>query len=275
MPHQWRADERLARWNEPGYPDDFQVLFLNPDSARGSQHEVMWVRVTAFDSTTDEFLAVLLNAPQVLSSVQQGDNVAFRVRRDGYLVAVGTPDYPGAGWPPPTAFQSAVLRPGVRAYRVAGNGNDMSAIDRCVAILRPAMRDASLRASTRERFIGHFLLGRCYAELYDTDSAIAQFRAAIRLDSTDLDSHMALLAELSVKSHHPPGTMLTPALLQWDSAYVNELHYVRAHFATDPDVSRLLSSVFDAHSNGADTLSPAERQRLDRVGYAVFRWKRR
>src|SRR5687767_11019562 len=40
QPRPWRNDSRLRGQAAPGYPDDYRVLFLNPDSARGGQHEV-------------------------------------------------------------------------------------------------------------------------------------------------------------------------------------------------------------------------------------------
>jgi hypothetical protein len=59
LPAPWRSDPRLAGRFAPGYDDDVQIVFLNPDSAAGKKHELMWVRVTAHDSASDEYLGIL------------------------------------------------------------------------------------------------------------------------------------------------------------------------------------------------------------------------
>lgn len=275
----WRGDPRLAPYAAPGYPDDFQVLFANPDSARGGQHEVMWVRTIAADSATGLFLGILLNQPRELRSVAQGDNVVFRLGTPVELpTAVGAPNYGEAGWPAGTRAPGflAVLRDGIRAYRAGDNGHNMPGIDRCIEVLAPAIAAGPTAASSEERFVGHFVLGRCLAEKYETERAIDQFRAAIALNPGDLHAHMALLAELSVMTHRRPGELSADAEARWERDFLEQLRLVRTRFAREDDVSRLLAMVFDpAHEADLEPVWKPHVEKLRRVGYAVFRWKQR
>ena len=274
QPRPWRDDPRLRGKNEPGYPDDFQVSFANPDSAHGAVPELMWVSVIAYDPTTDLFLGILLNQSFFLRSVQEGDNVVFRIdaKRD-FPLAIGGPDYAAAGWPPSrSGVFGATLRDGVRAYRAGNNGHNMQGIERCIAVLSPAMRNAPSNSTRDEQFVGHFILGRCLAEKYETLRAIEQFRAAIALEPDDADSHMALLAELSVITHTPPGD----EDVRWEREFVEELAIVRQKFATYDGVAQVLAMIFDPTLD-KDTApeSQIRAEKWRRVGYAVFRWKHR
>ena len=275
----WRSDPRLAPYAAPGYPDDFQVLFANPDSARGGQHEVMWVSTIAADSATGLFLGILLNQPRELRSVAQGDNVVFRLGTALELPrAVGAPNYGEAGWPAGSRAPSflAVLRDGIRAYRAGNYGHNMPGIERCIEILAPAMAAAPTAASSEDRFVGHFVLGRCLAEKYETERAVDQFRAAIALKPDDLHAHMALLAELSVMTHRRPGELSPDAEARWERDFLEQLRMVRARFGRDHGVSQLLSMVFDpAQEADLEPVWKPHVEKLRRVGYAVFRWKQR
>ena len=255
------------------------MLFANPDSARGGVHEVMWVRAIAADSANGLLLGMLLNQPNHLRSVAHGDNVVFRVGSEGGLpTAVGSPNYAEPGWPAGSRAPGffAVLRDGIRAYRAGNNGHNMPGIERCIEVLTPAMVAAPAAASPDERFVGHFVLGRCLAEKYETERAVEQFRAAIALDSADLDAHMALLAELSVMTHRPPGELPEAAEARWERDFLQQLALVRARFARDESVARMLTIMFDpAQESELGPLWKPHLAKLRRVGYAVFRWKRR
>lgn len=279
QPRPWRADARLAGRSEPGYPDDFPVAFPSPDSARGEVPEVMWVRVTAYDPATDLFLGILLNQPFYLHNIQVGDNVVFRAapRVGAPATAVGIPVYSDAGWPRSAApAWFARLRDGIRAYRNGGNGHVENEIRRCIGVLAPVVDSIPAAARKDEAFVAHFVLGRCLAEAYETRRAIDQFRAAIAIEPADLDSHMALLAELSVLTHQRPGTLPKSEEAEWERSFVDELAVVRSRFATDRGVAQVLSLVFDpSNANQADSVWKGQEAKLQRVGYAVFRWKQR
>ena len=278
-PHPWRTDSRLTRFGEPGYPDDFQVWFANPDSVRGKQHEVMWVRVIAADSATGLHLGILINQPDFLRSLSEGDNVVFRVDEGGALpTAVGAPDYRDVGWPAASGAPKflAVLREGILAYRAGDNGHNMPGIERCIAVLTPAMEAVPAAANAEERFDGHFVLGRCLAEKYVTERAIAQFRSAIAIDPSELNAQMALLAELSIMTHKGPKALSADEQARWESEFVEQLRVVRSHFGGTPIVARMLSLLFDpAMEAKIPAESRAEIPKLRRVGFATFRWKQR
>jgi hypothetical protein len=279
QPRPWRSDSRLAAFMEEGYPDDVRVMFGPADSLKQQVPESMWVTITAYDSSSDLFLGILINQPFYLPGINNGDNVVFRVD-DQFprLVAVAVNgSYADAAWPPSDAPQfSAMLRDGVRAYRLGNNGHNPPEIERCISILTPLVDSVPSSASRDERFVGHFVLGRCLAEVYQTERALDQFHEAIQLDSSDLDSHMAFLAELSVMTHTLPGELTPHDEARWERAFLDELALVRARFADDPAVQKMLGMVFDP--KGEATLAPAWRPyvaKLRRVGYGVFRWKRR
>ena len=279
-PHPWRGDPRLARFGEPNYPDDFQVLFLNPDSTKSQQNEVMWVRVIAADSATGLRLGILINKPDFLQSPKEGDNVVFRFRDgDPLPTAVGGPSYADVGWPAASAAPEyqRVLREGILAYRAGNNGHNMPGIERCIAVLTPAMAAVPAAASAEERFDGHFVLGRCLAEKYVTERAIEQFRAAIAIDPTELNAQMALLAELSIVSHKKPPEISAEDEARWERAFLAQLQVVRTRFGRVPIVPRVLAFVFDPKQEAGMTTpeQKAELPKLRRVGYAIFRWKQR
>jgi hypothetical protein len=279
QPRPWRDDARLAGKSEPGYPDDFPVYFANPDSAHGGLHEIMWVRVTAYDAASDLFLGILLNQPDYLKELRAGDNVVFRAvpGLTAPATAVGGPAYAEAGWPAsrePAFF--ATLRDGIRAYRNGNEGHNMPEIERCIRVLAPAVAAMPAGASRDERFVANYVLGRCRAEKYATLDAISNFRAAIAIDSTDYDAHMALLAELSLMTHRLPRETSAAERERWDREFVDELTIVRSRFMASDGVAQILVMVFDpAHEAELAPEWKPEVERLRRVGYAVFRWKHR
>lgn len=278
QPRPWRTDQRLAGLNEPGYPDDFLVAFRNPDSARGGKHEGMWVRTIAYDAPSDLYLGVLINTPDFIRSLREEDNVVFRVDPAWRaLVAVGAPEYAAAGWPSSMASPfGATLRDGIRAYRAGNEGHNMPEMKRCDAVLTAALRAPPADVTAEQRFVAHYVVGRCLAEQYETRRAVEQFRAAIAIDSTDADSHMALLAELSVLAHARPGSTSAADVDRWDKAFGDELAIVRQRFASYDGVAVTLALIFDpAQEAEVDSIWRSQLPRLRRVGYAVFRWKQR
>jgi len=279
QPRPWRTDRRLAGYVEQGYPDDVLVLFGGADSLKGQKAEGMWVTVTAYDSTSGLFLAVLRNQPYAPLGIDEDDNVVFRIhpqlKRPVAVAFNGS--YGDAGWTP-TAAQGffAMLRQGIRAYRLGNNGHNPPEIDRCISLLTPSMETAPSSARRDEAFVGHFTLGRCLAEKYQTEVAIRHFRAAISLDTNDLDSHMALLAELSVMTHHRPGELAPGDEQRWERDFLEELAIVRSQFGQDPGVQQVLTMLFDpAGEASVDSVWRPYLPKLRRVGYGVFRWKQR
>lgn len=273
----WRADARVYRYLHKQFRDDAQVVF--PIDGRAAvPFEAMWVRTIAYDSLSDQYLGILLNRPAFIRSVAQFDNVVFRADSGRPPKAVGSSDdYDKPGWPQSLVPEFvATLRDGIRAYRSGRNGHNMPGIERCVEILTPAVRNIPLRARPDERFVAHFLLGRCLAEQYDTDRAIVQFRAAIAVDPTDVDGQMALLAELTVKAHAPVASRSATDIEHWDRALSEQLAVIRGGFLDSPGIRRTLEVVFDPrHDPAGSSPTAAEAERRKRIGSGTLRWKRR
>lgn len=280
----WRTDERLARHGIREHPDDFRIVFANPDTAaaNAARLELMWVRVIAHDSSSDRYLGYLLNEPHFIRSIHAGDNVVIRIEPGAEFPTAQGPatDYTSGAWPADANTTTGLrLREGLSHYRLGNNGHNPQEIQRCIATLGPVMEGApgpSWRPSTEQRFIGHFVLGRCLAEKYETERAIRQFRAAVAIDSTDADAQLALLAELSVAVHRRPGSGESTDEARLESEFLKQLSLVRARFAGHRGVTKLLDMMFDPAEEAA--VNPAWRphiEKLRRVGYGVFRWKRR
>ena len=277
----WQDDPRLRNsFTESGFPDDVQVIFPHPDSARGGRPEIMWVTVIAHDPSADQFLGILLNQPNALGNVVQFDNVAFRwdakLRRPVAIEAGGS--YAAAGWPRGAledSIRSTFVR-GVRFYRAGNNGHYMPGIESCIATLEP-LANADWPLATRDDgYLLHFVTGRCLAEKYETLRAIRQFRRAVELAPDSLDAHMALLAEYSVIVHKSQRELLEGTEAEWERAYLKELTLIRTKFGASQLVTTILDWAFDERNAGdLSGLTPERIAKLKRVGYALIRWKQR
>ncbi len=279
QPRPWRTDRRLAGYGEQGYPDDVLVLFSGADSLKGQKPEAMWVTVTAYDSTSGLFLGVLRNQPYAPMGINEDDNVVFRIhpQMKRPIAVAFNGSYGDAGWPPTSAPGFLLkLREGIRAYRLGNNGHTPPEIDRCISLLTALMDSVPPSARRDEAFVAHYVLGRCLAEKYQTELAIRHFRSAISLDTNDLDSHMALLAELSVMTHHRPGELAPSDEERFERDFLQELAIVGSRFGRDPGVQQILTPLFDpAGEATVDSVWRPYLDKLRRVGYGVFRWKQR
>lgn len=280
-PHPWRKDPRLAnRFTESGYPDDLQVIFPNPDSARGGKHEVMWVTVIAASISTGQYLGILINPPSYLQDVKLGDNVVFRwdERLNAPRAVTGMAGTYAAGWPSSTdSFKpDSILRAGVRAYRSGANGHNMPGIDECIAVLS-RLSPGDLRARSADfQYIAAYTLGRCSAEKYATLEAVAAFRRAISIYPDSLDSQMGLLAEYSVLANTPPAKLTKGTEDEWERAFLTQLAEVRRRFATDTATLRSVDFILAPHAaTDTTSLSAATLSKRHRIGFALLRWKQR
>lgn len=277
-PRPWRSDPRLAaRFTERGFPDDLQVFFPSPDSA--GQPETMWVTIIAYDRTSQLFLGILTNQPHELRRIVQFDNVTFRWNEElRWPVALArSGSYAAAGWPIGALDdpQRSVLVKGVRAYRAGAIGNNRSGIELCIATLQP-LADAHWAGQQDELFILHFVLGRCYAELYETARAITQFRQALEIAPDSLDAHMALLAEYSVMVTKTQDELSDGTIDEWERTFLQQLALLRSRFSAHSEIMRILAALFDERAGGdLSTLTPQQLAKRRRVGFAVLRWKQR
>lgn len=72
----WHENPYLKNRFHPEYPDDIQVL-IHDGGPRLSDHtpELVWVRVVR--ENPDHFVGILLNRPENITSVKQGDEIRF------------------------------------------------------------------------------------------------------------------------------------------------------------------------------------------------------
>lgn len=268
----WRYDARLAGKFETGYPDDIQVIFASDVPAKNRSPEIMWVTILDYDKATDVFLGHVINEPFHLETVGLQDNVVFRWDPSlASLVALRENGSYRAAARPATEcpeFLDTVLE-AARTYRKSPFGHDKAVTERCLAILRPAVKAIPAKARPDERFAAHFLLARCLAESYVTGEAIEEFKAAIAADPGDRDAQMGLLAEYSVLVHSGSGAERAAA----EKAFLAQRELVTRQFAADPAVAGFEAPFDPAKAGDTSKLSPAEIEHGRRFGFGPFRWK--
>jgi hypothetical protein len=193
-------DPRLVALADLSYPNCLPVKFVPTARDRAQEMESLWVRVLDRDSASDLFLGEVVQPPLRWSSVARHDNVLFKfgsmlekqpsaiLRGDSYLA------YPGAM----TKFGEAFVA-GVAADRELYLGRNTITLPDAFAKLRKAVSLVDASTPRREAFHALYLLGRCHSEAYQVDSAIAWFKSAMAVDSTDPDAAMSLMAEYTVK----------------------------------------------------------------------------
>jgi hypothetical protein len=92
MAHEWRNHPKLRGRLHREYPDDVQVIVHDGGPRMTDRRpEAVWVRVVAADG--DVFTGELLNAPQQLASVKQGERVQFIVPESGPHPVMVRPKY--------------------------------------------------------------------------------------------------------------------------------------------------------------------------------------
>ena len=92
MPHEWRNHPKLQGRLHPQHPDDIQVI-VHDGGPRMTDRlpEAVWVRIVASDA--DVFTGEVLNQPQQLISVKQGDRILFVVPTSGEHPLMVRPKY--------------------------------------------------------------------------------------------------------------------------------------------------------------------------------------
>lgn len=275
--HGWRRHEGLSERFHPEYPDDLEVLFPDP---RTGESELMWVSTIAFDSTSGEYLGVLLNSPEIIPSLRAGDNVSFHIPDTApYPVAVEVgDDYRRAGLPTmlPPPFFDAICE-ALNHYRQGNFGHNPPGIDAAIAHFRRSESLATRETDDAARYVLHFFLARCLAEKHQTLEAIAEFERAAELRPLDEDARMGLLAELSVMAHTPPENLKAGSPEVWTRRFETEVAAMRERFPPDAQSNRMLDDLLggDGHGwfDGARELTTEERALIRRIGAGPFRWK--
>lgn len=196
----WRNHDAIQGRFHPESPDNLEVCF----GIRGSPRwETMWVSVIAMNAESDKCLGVLLNQPNEVPALFQGDNVVFSPAPRGEpmfaVKAGGRAGFRRAGLPdmvPHDYFMRVAT--GLSQYRAGAFGHSPKNIRIAMDTLSEAALWETGETGVAARFVRHFFLGRCFAEDYQTEKAIHEFKLALELCPEDLDSRLALLAEYSV-----------------------------------------------------------------------------
>jgi hypothetical protein len=286
----WREDARLKGRFHPKEKDDIQVVFLGPAGEGSPPPEVMWVTIIAHDKARDTFLGVLLNSPNDLKDVQEGDNVLFHgtPRRDERLLnlarALGQSELlmalaPGPsrlGWPraAPGSYLETLIR-GIRHYRQGRFGHVPAGIKACIDTLGPVLEPAAQDVPVDQRQLGHFVLARCLAEQYETLRAVQHFEQALHLNPKEVHARMGLLAELSLLAHLPQEKLPSGTEAQWEQRYLAEVAEARKHIQ-NVHALRLLDMLFNKQMIEEDPAEdPKAQEKRLRVGVGPFRYKAR
>lgn len=276
QPTPWRDDSRFSALSPEGYPDDFPVYFDNPDPT--VKDEIMWVTAIDYSAVTDEYLGILLNSPNNLRSITDRDNAVFRYDPEAeQLRALAVDGNYGTKGLPPRAGQEVFseLWRGIRQYRLGNYGHNQAAIEQCISILSSATQQLENTASADDAYLAYFVLGRCHAEAYNTDAAIEAFRTALEHKRDDVDAHMALLAEYSIKVHPPVDQAKEAYDASYEPLFLEKLRYVREHFFDDAGVAVITTIIFDeSEATGLSELTAEEIARRRELGFGTFRWKR-
>jgi hypothetical protein len=235
----------------------------------------MWVRVISFDERSREYLGVLLNSPDLIHTIQGGDNVAFRVPYGApYPIALAIAyNYREAGLPPmsPPAFFDGMAE-GLNQYRRGSFGHNPPGIESAVGHFRRAEELITSETDAASKFYRHFFLARCYAEKYETLAAIAEFQDAVLYRPADEDAQMGLLAEYSVLAHSRDPRIDSEG---WAGRFRTQVSVVRERFPPDSDGNKMLdelraeAEIFDPEHH----LTEEERRAIRNIGAGTFRWK--
>jgi len=82
MPFEWRKHPALQGRLRPDHPDDLQVI-VHDGGPRITDRkpELMWVTISAYEG--DHFAGKVLNQPEQLETIRQGEEIYFLVPKSG------------------------------------------------------------------------------------------------------------------------------------------------------------------------------------------------
>ena len=177
----WRQHDALQSKFHPEHADDIPVFFRDAASGRDEQ---MWVHVIGYDRPSDEYLGILINTPDLVSSIQAGDNVAFKNvdwAEYPWALSVGG-SYRQAGLP---AFAPSglleITAQALNQYRQGNFGHNRPAIEAAITSFQRAQTMVTEETYPANRFCLHFYLARCYSEIYATTEAAEEFGRALAI----------------------------------------------------------------------------------------------
>lgn len=191
-----RVVKAAAKW----FPTYVAVRFspLARDTAKNPEY--LWVRILDLDAPSGIYLGELVEPPRHVVTVRRRDNVVFRFRTIMDTIPSALPvggsylAHPGAM----TEFDKAFVE-AVSAYREVEYGRNREALPDCYAKLKKAVSLGGSSGAPRDAYHARYLLGRCYSEGYEIDSAIAWYKAAMKIDSSNLDAPLSLMGDYTLR----------------------------------------------------------------------------
>jgi len=258
----WRSHSDLSEYTHSAeYPDDVQVAIQPPETRKW---EIVWSQVIGFHPRSGEYLARLLNEPNAVPSISKGDNLAFKiVAKASYPVAIDRgKGYALAAYPEfaPKPFANALVS-ALRAYRQGNMGHAPEYLHQAIPLFELAIKNATEETNATADFYAHFYLGRCHAELYNTEDAMEAFAKALEYRDSDPNARMALLAEYSILAVSD-----SDVALEYRQRFVEEEAAIRELFPIESGSIHMLDTIYE---NLATTGTPVETL----AGKATFRWK--
>ncbi|MEN9306757.1 MAG: hypothetical protein RL173_689 [Fibrobacterota bacterium] len=193
------ADPRVVAAASTNYPTYVSVTFHPLEQDQDKFPENLWVRILDRDSITGMYLGDLVDKPVWLRSATKHGNVLFKFRsimeRRPVAVPMGRSYLAHPGMM--TKFDTAFVA-GVAANREVDYGRNPSALAECKQklSLAAALADASVPRSAA--YQARYLLGRCYSEGYQFESALYWYRLARKLDTASTDVVMSMMSDYSM-----------------------------------------------------------------------------
>jgi len=193
------SDPRVVAAASTNYPTYVSVTFNPLKSDPDKTPENLWVRILDRDSATGLYLGDLAEKPAWMRSVAKHDNVLFKFRtimeRRPVAVPIGASylAHPGVA----TRFDSAFVA-GVAANREVDYGRNPSALADCRHKLSLAAALADSSVPRLAAFHARYLLGRCYSEGYQFESALFWYRSARKLDTSSVDVVLSMMSDYSL-----------------------------------------------------------------------------
>lgn len=237
-----RVVKAAAKW----FPTYVAVRFspLERDTTRNPEY--LWVRILDLDAPSGVYLGELVEPPRHVVSVKRRDNVVFRFRTIMDTIPSAIPvggsylAHPGVA----TEFDKAFVE-AVAAYRETEFGRNREALPDCRAKLGKAVSLSGSAGSRRDAYHARYLLGRCFSEGYEIDSAIAWYKAAMEVDSSNLDAPLSLMGDYTIKYAESLRSRNLRAALALKSDMQKLSDWIREVDSPGGKASAMLQAVYD------------------------------
>lgn len=191
-----RVVKAAAKW----FPTYVAVRFSPLARDTTKNPEYLWVRILDLDPVSSTYLGELVEPPRHVVTARRRDNVLFRFRTIMDTIPSAIPvgasylAHPGVA----TDFDKAFVE-AVAAYRETEFGRNREALPDCDAKFRRAVVLSGSAGSRRDAYNARYLLGRCHSEAYEIDSAVAWYKAAMKIDSSNLDAPLSLMGDFTIR----------------------------------------------------------------------------